>query len=370
MQVPVNIPCFFGNEKKYLNECIDTGWVSSEGPFVKRFENEFAEFCNRKYAVAVTNGTVAIDLAIKTLNLPKGSEVILPSFTIISCVLEIINSGLKPVFIDSSLKTWNVDVDLIEEQITTNTSAIMVVHTYSFPVEMDKILELSQKHGLKVIEDAAEMHGQTYNGKICGSFGDISTFSFYANKHITTGEGGMVLTDNEDYYNRLKSLRNLCFNNEKRFYHTEIGTNARMTNIQAALGVAQLENIHAITERKRKVGEYYTELLNKNDDVYTTLPLKMPYADNIYWVYGILLKDSKKMQIIVDQLRKNGIGTRPFFYPLHKQPILKNLNINYNLPNSEFLSENGFYLPSGVGMTMEQVDYVATTLNSIFKTLK
>ena len=364
MFVPVNTPKFSGNEKKYLIDCIDSGWISSEGPYVRKFEENFAKFCDRKYAVAVTNGTIAIDIALKALDLPRGSEVILPSFTIISCIHEIVNSGLKPVFVDSSLETWNMDVNQIEEKITPNTSAIMAVHIYSFPVEMDKIISIAKKHNLKIIEDAAEMHGQTYNGNICGSFGDISTFSFYANKHITTGEGGMILTNNKDYYEKILSLRNLCFTKEKRFYHTHLGTNARMTNIQAALGVAQLENINLIVERKREIGELYNNLLVKNNK-FTTLPSKMPYANNIYWVYGILLKDSNNMEKIIKFLNKNGVGNRPFFYPLHKQPVLKEFNDNLNLPNSEILSENGFYIPSGLGITDKEIEYVSMKLNQI-----
>jgi perosamine synthetase len=364
MFVPVNTPKFSGNEKKYLIDCIDSGWISSEGPYVKKFEENFAKFCDRKYAVAVTNGTIAIDIALRALDLPRGSEVILPSFTIISCIHEIVNSGLKPVFVDSSLETWNMDVNQIEEKITPNTSAIMAVHIYSFPVEMDKVISLAKKYNLKIIEDAAEMHGQTYNGNICGSFGDISTFSFYANKHITTGEGGMILTNNKDYYEKILSLRNLCFTKEKRFYHTHLGTNARMTNIQAALGVAQLENIDAIVKRKREIGQLYNNLLVKNEK-FTTLPSKMPYADNIYWVYGLLLKDSSNMIKIIDFLNKNGVGNRPFFYPLHKQPVLKEFNNNLSLPNSEILSENGFYIPSGLGITDKEIEYVSQKLNQI-----
>ena len=364
MFVPVNTPKFSGNEKKYLIDCIDSGWISSEGPYVRKFEENFAKFCDRKYAVAVTNGTIAIDIALKALDLPRGSEVILPSFTIISCIHEIVNSGLKPVYVDSSLETWNMDVNQIEEKITPNTSAIMAVHIYSFPVEMDKVISLAKKYNLKIIEDAAEMHGQTYNGNICGSFGDISTFSFYANKHITTGEGGMILTNNKDYYEKILSLRNLCFTKEKRFYHTHLGTNARMTNIQAALGVAQLENINAIVKRKREIGELYNNLLVKNDK-FITLPSKMPYADNIYWVYGILLKDSSNMTRIIEFLNKNGVGNRPFFYPLHKQPVLKEFNNNLSLPNSEILSENGFYIPSGLGITDKEIEYVSQKVNEI-----
>lgn len=367
--IPVNTPAFQGNEKKYLAECIDSGWVSSDGPFVRQFENNFANYVGRKYAVAVSNGTAAIDVAIKALQLKEGDEIILPTFTIISCIHEIIRSGLKPVFVDSDLSTWNMDVSKIESLITSKTRAIMVVHIYSFPVDLKPIENLAKEHNLFVIEDAAEMHGQTYQGKQCGSFGDISTFSFYPNKHITTGEGGMILTDNEHFYERAKSLRNLCFNSERRFVHYELGFNYRMTNLQAALGVAQLEYIDDIIKRKREVGRLYRSLL-KATTAYSFLPDEFDYAENIYWVFGILLTPDIGIDAdsVMKKLAEKSIGTRPFFYPLHLQPVLKDMvDAKKKYPNAEILSNYGLYLPSGLGITNEQIEEVASIINDIFK---
>ena len=251
----VNEPLLNGNEKKYLNECIDSGWISSEGPFVKKFEIEFAAKMGRKYGIAVTNGTAAIDLAIEALDIGPGDEVIMPSFTIISCVMQVVRSGATPVFVDSEPDTWNMDVQQIESKISTRTKAIMAVHIYGLPVDLSILLPLCDKYGLKLIEDSAEMIGQTYNGRPCGSFGDISTVSFYPNKHITTGEGGMILTDDENLANICRELRNLCFKPNKRFVHDRLGWNVRMTNLQAAVGLAQLERLDEFLIKKRWIGK-------------------------------------------------------------------------------------------------------------------
>jgi len=259
--IPVNEPLLDGNEKKYLLECIESGWISSEGPFVKEFEQKFAGRIGRKHAIAVTNGTAALDTAVEALGIGPADEVILPTFTIISCIIQIVRSGATPVLVDSDPLTWNMNVTQIESKITPRTKAIMVVHIYGLPVDMDPVLDIAKRHGLKIIEDAAEMHGQTYRGKPCGSFGDISTFSFYPNKHITTGEGGMIVTDDDVLAETCRSLRNLCFQPQKRFVHERLGWNLRMTNLQAALGLAQLERLDEFVARKRAMGERYTELL-------------------------------------------------------------------------------------------------------------
>ena len=250
--IPVNEPLLNGNEKKYLCECIDTGWISSEGPFVKEFEQKMSASAGRKYGVAVANGTAALEVAVQALGIGEGDEVIMPSFTIISCAMAVTKLGAVPVLVDSDLYTWNMNVDEIEAKITSKTKAIMIVHLYGLPVEVDKVLELAKKYNLKVIEDAAEMHGQKYKGKPCGSFGDISTFSFYPNKHITTGEGGMVVTDDEELAERCRMLRNLCFRKDVRYVHDEISDNYRFTNLQAAVGLAQLERLDEFVERKRE----------------------------------------------------------------------------------------------------------------------
>ncbi len=249
--IPVNIPLVDGNEKKYLNECIDTGWISSEGPFVKQFEDQFANRVQRKYAIAVTNGTAALDVGIEALGIGPGDEVILPAFTIISCIGQIIRSGATPVLVDSDPLTWNMNLKQVEEKITEHTKAIMVVHIFGLPVDVEPLLEITKNKNIKIIEDAAEMHGQTYYEKPCGSFGDISTFSFYSNKLITTGEGGMLVTDDEQLAMDCRSLRNLCFQPKKRFVHERLGWNYRMTNLQAALGLAQLERLDEFVQSTR-----------------------------------------------------------------------------------------------------------------------
>lgn len=371
--IPVNEPLLEGNEKKYLEECIDTGWISSEGPFVKRFEQEFATRVGRKYGIAVSNGTAAIDAAVEALNIGIGDEVILPTFTIISCILQIKRSGATPILVDSDPLTWNMDISKIEAKITSRTKAIMVVHIYGLPVDMSLIMDLCHKYNLKLIEDAAEMIGQTYKGQQCGSFGDVSTVSFYSNKHITTGEGGMILTDDENIANNCRELRNLCFTPGNRFVHKRLGWNLRMTNIQAAIGVAQLEMLEKFLKKKRWIGEKYNQLLAELPDV--QLPLKeTEYAENIYWVYGLVLGESLKFnakQIMVE-LSKNGIGSRPFFYPMHKQPVLINQGLfkGESYPVAEQLYRRGFYLPSGLSLTENQIERVSDTLKKTLQIMK
>jgi len=365
--VPVNTPLLNGNEKKYLNECIDTGWISSEGPFIKRFEDDMASYVGRKYSTACASGSAALDIAVGALELKRGDEVIMPSFTIISCAQSLVTHGVTPVLIDSDYQTFNMKVEDIEAKITSKTKAIMIVHIFGLSVDLDPILKLAKEYNLKIIEDAAEMHGQDYNGKKCGSFGDISIFSFYPNKQITTGEGGMVLTNNEYLDNRAKSLRNLCFTKD-RFVHEELGYNYRMTNMQAALGVAQLEQIDKIVDKKRFIGNTYNELLKDIDTI--NLPVsKTEYCENIYWVYAITLKDSctKTVKEIMKELGECKIGTRPFFYPMHKQPVFNKMGLflEDDLPNSEKLYEKGFYIPSGLALSEEQMIEVSEVLHKV-----
>ena len=370
MIVPINEPLLGGNEKKYLSECIDTGWISSEGPFVKKFEEQMANYTGRKFAVAVTNGTAALELAIEALEIGEGDEVIMPTFTIISCAQAVIKTGAKPILIDCEYDTFNMKVEEIESKISNKTKAIMVVHIYGLPVDMDPILQLAKKYNLKIIEDAAEVHGQTYNGIKCGSFGDISIFSFYPNKHITTGEGGMVLMNSQELFEKCKSLRNLCFSSdsEKRFIHENIGWNLRMTNLQAAIGVAQFERIESFISKKRWIGEMYQNLLNDIEAI--NLPIrKNTFSDNIYWVFAITLKDScnRSAKEITNELNNKGIGTRPFFYPMHQQPVFKKMGLfaGEEFPNSEKLYQRGFYLPSGLAITIEQIEEVSKSLHEI-----
>lgn len=368
--IPVSEPLLDGNEKSYLLECIETGWISSEGSFVRKFEERFAERVGRQYGVAVANGSGALDIAVQALRLGPGDEIILPTFTIISCVAAIVRAGAVPVLVDADPLTWNMDVQQVAARITRRTKAVMVVHIYGLPVDMAPILRIAERHGLKIIEDAAEMHGQTYKGKPCGSFGDISTFSFYANKHITTGEGGMLVCNDPDLAERCRGLRNLCFQQKKRFVHEELGWNYRMTNLQAALGLAQMERLEHFVERKRATGQRYTDLLSDVDGV--QLPLeRTEYADNIYWVYGIVLKDEVPFDAEEAMKRFNAldIGTRPFFWPMHEQPVFrkKGLFAGESHPVSERLARRGFYLPSGVALTEEQIIKVVDGVQRILK---
>lgn len=365
MNIPVNTPVFNGNEKKYLMDCIDTGWISSAGIYIKKFETGMAQLVNQKYGIAVSNGTAALEAAVLALNLEKGSEVILPDFTIISCVQAIVKAGLIPVPVDCTLDTWNLDVTKVEEKINKNTKAIMVVHIYGLPVDMDPIWTLAKKYNLIVIEDAAEAHGLSYKGKQCGGLGDISIFSFFPNKHITSGEGGMIMTSNDSYYNRTMKIRNLFFDPERRYIHEEFGSNFRMTNIQAAIGLAQLEQINKTVIRKREIGRYYQEALSGIDAI--QLPVsKTDYADNIYWVFGLVLKDpDRTADEIMNKLRDKGIGTRHFFYPIHKQPALIKEGCckaeylsNEQFKNTNYICEHGFYIPSGLGLTLEEQNYI------------
>jgi perosamine synthetase len=368
--IPVNEPLLDGNEQKYLAECIETGWISSEGPFVNRFESQFAATVERKYGIAVSNGSGALDIAIVALGIGRGDEVILPTFTIISCAAAIVRAGATPVVVDADPVTWNMDVSQIEAKITPRTKAIMVVHIYGLPVEMDEISRLAAKYGLFVIEDAAEMLGQTYRNRPCGSFGDLSTFSFYPNKHVTTGEGGILVTDDPHLAERCRSLRNLCFEPHQRFVHQELGWNLRMTNLQAALGVAQLERLDEFVARKRAMGRLYTQLLADLPQI--ELPLATTeYAQNIYWVYGIVLKDEVPFdaKAASAKLAAAKIGSRPFFWGMHEQPVFQKMGLfaGVSCPVSARLSRRGFYLPSGLALTESQIDRVSTVLKEILQ---
>jgi len=367
MYIPVNEPLLNGNEKKYLAECIDSGWISCEGPFVSRFENEFAKVAQRRCGVAVSSGSGALDVAIAALGVGPGDEVIMPTFTIISCAQAITRTGAVPVLVDSDPKTWNMAVGQIEGKITVRTKAIMAVHIYGLPTAMDDILRLASQHGLTVIEDAAQAIGQTYNGKPCGSFGKLSVFSFYPNKHITTGEGGMIVTDDQELAGRCRALANLCFQPQKRFVHDELGWNYRMTNLQAAVGCAQLERLESHVQRKREIGRLYNTLL-------ADCPLQRPLLfsgpnENIYWVYGLVIPDNMALTAAdaMAKLAAKGIGTRPFFWPMHEQPVFREMGLfhNLSLPVAERLARRGFYLPSGLALTDEQIHRVVDEVKKI-----
>ena len=370
--IPVNVPLLNGNERKYLNECIDSGWISSEGPFVKKFEDEFAKSVNKKYAISVTSGSSALEAAISALDLKKGDEMILPTFTIISCVTPLIRLGIVPIFIDSCADTWNMDVSQIKDKITSKTKAIMAVHIFGLPVDMEPLIKLAEEYRLLSIEDTAQAIGLEYKGRPCGSFGDISTFSFYPNKLITSGEGGMIVTDNEELAERSRSLRNLCFQPAKRFVHDEMGWNFRMTNLQAAVGLAQLERLSESVIKKRWIGKKYQENLKEVENL-IQLPLqRTEYAENIYWVFALVINDKTSFSgaiEVMNELKNCGVGSRPFFWPLHEQPVLKDIkSISRNIcPISENIARNGFYIPSGLAITSDEIDRVSESVITVLQ---
>jgi perosamine synthetase len=329
-----------------------------------------------KYGIAVSNGTAALQVAFACIDLKPGDEVIMPTFTIISCALAVIYNGGMPVLVDSEPRTWCMDVSQIEARITPKTRAIMPVHIYGHPVDMDPLLALAEKYNLSVIEDAAEVHGAEYlsgrhtpqaTWRRCGGIGHISAFSFYANKLITTGEGGMVLTNDPEYAEKARSLRNLCFLPEKRFLHTELGYNFRLTNLQAAVGLAQLERIEEIIAKKRWMGQAYTDRLAGIPGL--QLPVEEPWARQVYWMYGVVLDESVGMDAVEFSkgLKEQGVETRPFFLGMHEQPVFHDMGFfrNERYPVSERIARQGLYLPSGLAINESQIDQVAEALRKM-----
>lgn len=365
--IPVNEPLLNGREKELLGECIDTGWVSSDGPFVGMFERNFADYIGARHGIAVCNGTAALETALFAAGVGKGDEVIMPTFTIVSCLIATIRLGAVPVLVDVEPSTWGMDVRQIASRITPRTKAIMPVHMYGHPVDMDPVLALARDHGLVVVEDAAEVHGAEYKGRKCGNLGHVSAWSFYANKIINTGEGGMVLTSDDAMAERAASYRNLCFRPERRFYHTEFGYNFRMTNMQAALGVAQVERVEEFVAIKRRLGNLYREALAGIPGI--RFQVEQPWAKCVYWMYCVEIDEAFGFtaEHARDALALKRIGTRPFFLGLHEQPAAHDLGlfVGERYPESERIARQGFYLPSGLTLTEAQVWQVATALREV-----
>ena len=366
---PVSKPLVTNQDIKSINSVLKKSWISSDGPEVKKFEIQFSKYVNQKFSIAVSNGTAALEIALKALGIKKNDQVIIPDFTIISNALAVIKLEATPIFIDCNLDDWNMNINLIEKKINKNTKAIIITHIYSFSNDMKKILELCKKYNLFLIEDAAEVIGLKYKNQMCGSFGDVSTFSFYANKHITTGEGGMISTSNKKIYEKCKDLRNLCFGKKDRFNHTDIGWNYRMTNIQAAMGLTQLKNINKVIYKKKQIGLQYYNILSKNNKL-QILPASNYNSENIYWIVGILIKNKlMTASALAKKLLKYGIMTRPFFYPMHSQKILKNFksNFNDNFYNSSYLGKYGLYLPSYFELKKNDIIKICKKINNILK---
>jgi perosamine synthetase len=366
--ISVCTPTLGEEELKNVVEAVKTNWISSKGKFVKEFEERFAEYVGAKYAVTTTSGTTALHLALASLDVKKGDEIIIPSFTMIATALPIIYQGAKPVLVDAEEKTWNMDTDKIEEKITDKTKAIMPVHIYGHPCDMDKINEIAGDYNLYVIEDAAEAHGAEYKGKKAGSLSDIGCFSFYANKIITTGEGGMIVTNDEEIYERAKLLKDLAFTKERRFLHYFIGFNYRMTNLQAAIGIAQLNKITELVEARRKNAYIYNKYLQDIEGI--TLPPEEPWAKNAYWMYSILIDKEKfgmSRDELIEKLKEKGIETRPFFVPMHQQPVFKEMGLfrGERYPLSEKLGESGLNLPSSSSLSEDEINFISRAIKDI-----
>ena len=366
--IPVNTPLITKGDAIAVYKVVKSGWVSSAGTKILDFEKKLSKLVNRKFACCVSSGTAALEIAVKSLNMKEGSEVITPAFSIISNTNAIIKNNLKPVLIDTDISTWNIDIQDLERKINKKTKALMLPHIYGFVNDMDKILKICKKNNLLLIEDAAEMIGQNYKNKPCGSFGDISIFSFYANKHITTGEGGAIFTNNKIIYEKCKKLRNLSFGKDNRFNHEELGWNYRFTNMQAALGLNQLKRINKITKKKREIGNFFYNNLKMNKKIIIQKP-SLEYCKNIYWIFGIIIKnsDKKKTKKVKKRLLSLGIETRDFFWPMHKQNIYKKMGLFKGeiFPVAEYLANNGFYIPSGLGLKKKEMIKICKYINKI-----
>jgi perosamine synthetase len=362
--IPVSEPLLDERALANLQEAWRTGWISSEGRFIVEFERRWAEYCGVSHGIAVCNGTAALELAMAALALPAGSEVILPSFTIISCAAAVLRSGCRPVLVDCEPDTWCIDVAEVRRKITDKTRAVMPVHMYGHMADMAPLIELQREFGLAIIEDAAEAHGAEYHGRRAGGLGTMGCFSFYANKIVTTGEGGMVVTDNSKLAEHARSLRNLCFRRDQRFLHTELGYNFRMTNLQAAIGLAQVERIDDHLMRKRRIAAHYRERLRDISGV--RLPVERPNVKNVYWMYGIVLDDSipTDAATLGARLKEQGVDSRPFFLGMHEQPVLRELGLfaSETYPVTERLARRGLYLPSGLGLGEAEIDRVCLTV--------
>lgn len=357
--IPVCEPTLGGNELKYVTQAIETNWISSAGSFIRDFEARFAEACRVKYGIACANGTVAMHLALATLGLEPGDEVIIPTFTMIATANAVAYCGATPVLVDMEPDYWQMDINQVADKITARTKAIVPVHIYGHPTDMDPLMELAQRHGLTVVEDSAEAHGAEYKGRRCGGLGDAAGFSFYGNKIITTGEGGMVTTDNRDIARLAWNLRDHAFSTERHFWHKFVGFNYRMTNLQAAVGLAQVEQLEHFVEQRRRNAAEYTARLRGIPGI--TTPPEAPWAKNVYWMYGVLV-DEKEYGMSRDQLRKvladHGIETRTFFIPMHCQPVYWKQFKGQRYPVAERLCQNGFYLPSASSLGMAEIEYI------------
>ena len=371
MDVPVNLVNLESEDIESVTRSLEEGWFSSAGPYVQEFESLWASYCDRKYAIAVSSGTTALIVAVKALNLEPGDEVIIPSFTIISCALAVVMTGAKLVLVDCEAETLNIDSAQVEEKITTRTKAIMVVHMYGHPSNMEVLNKIAEKYQLEIIEDAAEAHGAEYlsdhlqpeSWKRCGSNSTISTFSFFANKNISCGEGGMVLTDDEELYQKSLELRNLGFSPDRSYSHKSFGYQFRLSSMQAALAIPQIKRIASILEKKKRIHDAY---LNGLKDIAWLRPLEpKAWARPSHWVFPVLVDPERGPAAQVrGTLLASGIETRPLFTGMHAQPIYSNLKLGHSkdFPNTEYAAKYGLILPSGIATEEKHIKYICEVL--------
>ena len=362
--IPVAEPSMGERELENLTKCIQTNWISSLGSFVNQFESEFSKYCGVKYGIATNSGTTALHLALEALGIGKGDEVIIPTFTMVATAFAVSYTGAKNVLVDSEMETWNLDLEEVREKISDRTKAIIIVHTYGHPVDMDPILELGEQEGIVIVEDAAEAHGAEYKGRKAGGMGRVGCFSLYGNKIITTGDGGMVVTDDPDLAENARGLKHFSCVGDTHFLHKTIAFNYKMSNLQAAVGVAQMQRLEEFIQLRRRNAGIYNDLLGDVKGI--TLPPEAEWAKNVYWMYSILVEDDFGISRdkMVQELEKRGIETRAFFTPMHVQPCYKELKDD-SFPVADELSRKGINLPSGSKLTREQIEYIVESIKSL-----
>jgi perosamine synthetase len=362
-RIPVAAPALVGNESEYVLDCVESTWISSKGEYIDRFEGMFADFCGTKHAISCSNGTVALHLALEAVGVGPSDEVIVPDLTFVSTANAVEYCGGTPVFADVEPDTWTMDPQHVKDLATDNTAAIIPVHLYGHPVEMDPIKDVAQEYDAAIVEDAAEAHGATYRGDRVGSIGDVGTFSFYGNKIVTTGEGGMLVTDNDEVAERLRQLKDLSMDSEDRYWFEEVGFNYRMTNLQAAIGCAQMEKIDWHVNRRREISQLYDKKLSGVENI--ERPVEREHVKHAFWMYSILLDDKLDRKSIRDSLDDRGIGTRPFFYPMTSLPMYTQNTDKTDPEISQDLAPRGLNLPTWAGLDEEDIDRVVNALRNV-----
>ena len=359
---PVALPILNGKEKEYVMDCLDSTWISSNGPYIRKFEEEFAHFCGTAHAVACCNGTTALHLALLAHGVGPGDEIIMPTFTFVATANAVAYCGAKPVFVDSEAETWNIDTCLIERNITRCTKGIIAVHLYGHPADMDPVRDIANQYGLFVVEDAAEALGAEYKGKRTGGLGHSAIFSLFGNKIITTGEGGMLTTNDARIAAKARVLRGQGMDLERRYWHPVIGYNYRMTNIQAAIGYAQLQNADWHIKQRLRIARHYDEYLRRCGSI--TLPAEKEWARNVFWLYSVVLNDMSERQRddVIKRLYQEGIESRPFFYPMHVLPPYQHLQSGSEFPVASRICAQGINLPSYGTLTEEDIKWISRML--------